>query len=193
MTDVERDDLDDLLRRADGVVGLPPGAADVAGRARRRHVRRRRVRAAIGTAAVAVCVAVGVWQVARPAKPGPVPDLAHVNVAPTQPVDIVAMRSELDALRREADRHDATAARMLVREQRRNTVIRRPAAAGGGPSVDLGWQREQAALVLVRQGDRLSQELNLPEPAAVAYRQASETFPGTHWGGVARQRLTKSN
>jgi hypothetical protein len=82
---------------------------------------------------------------------------------------------------------------MLVREQRRtaSSATRRRLAAG--PAIDLAWQREQAALVLVRQGDRLAVELNLPEPAAVAYRQASETFPGTHWGGVARERLTKSN
>ena len=177
------DNLDDLLRRADGVAGLPPGAAGVAGRVRRRHVRRRRVRAAVGTAAVAVCVAAGVWQVA----------VTHVNVAPTQPVGVVAVRSELDALRLEADRHEATAARMLVREQRRNTSSATRLRRAADPPIDLAWQREQAALVLVRQGDRLSQELNLPESAALAYRQASETFPGTHWGGVARERLTKSN
>ena len=55
--------------------------------------------------------------------------------------------------------------------------------------MELQWQRERAALVLVRQGDRLADELKLPEPAAVAYRQASDTFPGTRSAAVARARL----
>ena len=187
------DNLDELLRRADGVAGAPPKAADLAGRVRRRHVRRRRLRAAVGTTAVAICLVAGVWQIGLPSRSGPGPDSSHVSVAVAQPVDVVAIRSELNALRLEADRHEAAAARMLVREQRRNTGSATRLRLAAEPPIDVAWQREQAALVLVRQGDRLSQEFNLPEPAALAYRQASETFPGTHWGGVARQRLTKSN
>jgi hypothetical protein len=191
---VNAEDLDNLLRRADDAAAVPQMSHDVAGRVRRRQARRRRVRAAVASSVVVLCLAAGVWQLGRPTHEAVATKSTGGTVVSVPPVDPAALRSELASLRRQSDRYEAVAARLLVSERRRGAAATERRRLAAAPAViDLAWQREQAALVLVRQGDRLAGELNLPEPAAVAYRQASETFPDTHWAGIARERLTQSN
>jgi hypothetical protein len=193
---VERDDLDNLLRRADAATGAPPRASDLAGRVRRRReVRRRRRSLAAGGAAFAICLVAAVWQVGR--LPGDVPRGGSSSVAVTGIVppklDTAAVRAEVAALQAQSRRHEAAAARFTAIERHRTATARARVRLAADVSTSPEWQREQAALVLVRQGDRLAGEMNLPASAAVAYRRASETFGGTHWADVARERLTNTN
>jgi hypothetical protein len=113
-----------------------------------------------------------------------------------QTVDVALERADLARLRDESAVAEATARLMMDNERTRASQAARRArdARLVDPMLELRWQREQAALVLLHQGDRLAKELNLPRPAAVAYRQASETFPDTPSGEIARARLnTKEN
>jgi hypothetical protein len=199
---VNPDTLGQLLRGADNAAGPPRPATDVVERVRRRHARRRRAGRAVAAAGGMVAVALIAFaaSLARP----PEPDMVRVteDVGPTpetqpgradrQPLDGVAARVELARLERECELRERVIARALAGTA--SPAVGGPArgharAARMDPLIELDWQREQAALVLVRQGDRLGGELKLPHPAAVAYRQASETFPGTRWGAVARARL----
>ncbi|CAA9419601.1 MAG: hypothetical protein AVDCRST_MAG64-2783, partial [uncultured Phycisphaerae bacterium] len=117
-----------------------------------------------------------------------------VGIAPsTSPTQAADVRRALAELARECELREQAVRRVLAKGEppRGSRAARRASAARLDPLMELEWQREQAALVLVRQGDRLSDELNLPKPAALAYRSASDTFPGTHWGAIARARLSR--
>jgi hypothetical protein len=178
------DNLDLLLRRADGAAGVPPAVANLAGRVRehytRRLAQRRRMAGVVATSCLVAAFGV-VWsslskrpgQLAQPPQPQP---------------DFVAMRTEVVQLRRDADLRLASIDRAV-----RNAKSPRVAVSARDPLTEIAWQREQAALVLVHQGDRLSRDLKLASTAAVAYRQARDAFPGTRWASVAESRLAGEN
>jgi hypothetical protein len=48
---------------------------------------------------------------------------------------------------------------------------------------------ESAAFAMVYQADRMDREMGLRPEAQRVYRQAAQSFPQTHWGRVAMQRL----
>ena len=190
---MEHDPLTNLLQRADAEASPPPSAVDVALRVRRCRTRRRRVRT--GGALLATLLVVGVTvQVGRKSAS---PDRSEATgvalVLPEKPVDATATRGELALLSQERRVSEAVVQRLLETERQRLAPANRPAPV---PQVDfileLQWQREQAAAVLVRQGDRLANELNLPAAAQVAYQQASSTFPNTRSGAIAYERLTQN-
>ena len=186
----DNDDLTPLIRRADddaAISELVPAGAFAAS-VRKRWTRRRQVRTGVASAAVAlVAVALSVWKLADGGQTAP-PRVAAVDVSPVQNVSLASIQITLDQLERECELRESAVARMLASERRRGAG--KPHTPGA-PAIDPGWQREQAALVLVRQGDRLAQDLNLPRSAAAAYRQARDTFPGTHWAAIADARLSE--
>ena len=182
------DDLTNLLHLVDDAAGVPPRGVDVAARVRRRRVRRRRTMSSVGAAAVMVVVLAGVWAFASREKQQPVVAIA-VQPAPKS-IDVAQVRREAEQLSREADLHDAALALFTKRAAEQQRQPRPAPRESRDVLADLRWQRERAAIVLVRQGDRLAQDLKLPEHAAVAYRQARDTFPGTRWGSVAEARLS---
>ena len=192
-----QEELDNLLRRADRAADEPRQVGhDLAHRVRRRHARGRRIRAVVGTTGIAAALLVGGLIALR--SPDASRDIAMTESAlpprPGEAVDVVADRLEVARLQRDADVREAAVrlvmdGRAAAAAARRAAPPLRPPPVVHDPLMELQWQREQAALVLVRQGDRLGRELDLPGPAAVAYRQASETFAGTRWAAVAESRL----
>lgn len=187
---MDRDPLTDILRRADAAAAAPAGRADVAGIVRRRFDRRRRRRRAMAAMATMIVVGFGtVWvSTASRRDDRQKGQVAVTEIAPPPgPSDVAALRDELAGLQRDGDAREAVVRRVMLESEGCRAA---KAARREDPLDVLRWQREQAALVLVRQGDRLADDLDLPQPAAVAYRRASETFPDTHWGAVARARLT---
>lgn len=183
---MDADELKNLLRRADEATILLAPSAELANRVRVRFARRRRMRAGVAGIVSVVVLTLAASQFAR-----------HTPRLPDEPaetLDVLALRAEVEELGRQADLLESGVDRLLAAQQRRSSVAKAsPPIGRTDPVMELQWQREQAALVLVRQGDRLADELNLPEPATFAYRQASETFAGTHWAAVAQQRLAKHN
>jgi hypothetical protein len=178
------DQLTQLLRRADNAAQQPARVTGLATRVRKRRARRRQVR--VGAASIAAFFALAVlgWQLidGRRAQERPI---ASGEPARAELISVAAVQDTIDSLARECELREAAVARMLASERRRAGTAQPTADV----SLDLAWQREQAALTLVRQGDRLAQDLDLPKSAAVAYRQARDTFPGTSWGAIAEARL----
>jgi hypothetical protein len=193
---VNDDDLKQLLLRADEAVERRAPSAGVADRVRVRFQARRRRRRFAAAAAVpvgALAIAVGVWRVdlSRTPQNVQVARTEEVRKAvvnpPARPIDVAAVRAEIARLNRECADYEAAARAIQRTEDGRRRPTPRDALD------DLQWQREQAALVLVRLGDRLADDLNKPASAAVAYRQARDTFPDTRWASVAEERLARAN
>jgi hypothetical protein len=181
MTPDRDDNLDLLLRRADQAAGAPLAIAGLAGRVRERHtrraVRRRRLTGVVTTA----CLAAGFGVLLSPfSKRSP----QHLSSPPSSAVNVVAIRAEVTQIGRDADLRLASIDRAT-----QNVKSRRGSASAKDPLEEIRWQREQAALVLVHQGDRLSRDLKLASTAAVSYRQARDAFAGTRGASVAESRL----
>jgi hypothetical protein len=183
---MSRDELFILLRRADQATDPARACMDLAARVRRRaQLRRTRRRRLSVAATVPVLLTLTIW-----------PFVARRHGQQEQTVDLAVVRADLARLRDQSAVAEATATLMMDDERSRTAQSARRAREARlvDPMLELTWQREQAALVLLHQGDRLAKELNLPRPAEVAYRQASETFPDTPSGEIARSRLnTKEN
>ena len=185
---LDAESLDVLLRRADCDAGDLPAPTGVVTRVRQRGERLRRRRQRVR--AVATMVVVGGVAAAGVVLNRPQPERIAVirPLPPTRPsaatpsIDVDALRAEYERLKQECEAREAAVARALDAERRRQF-------ARSDPLLEIEWQRELAALALVRQGDRLSEDLSLPEPAALAYLEARDTFPGTQWAAVAEARL----
>jgi hypothetical protein len=173
------DPLKQLLQDADARLAhqrasVAPGA--LATRVQRvfdRRLRRRRL--ALASAGVVAVVSLGVLFIERQQRPNDIATTAR-------PVDSTVTLASLHAARAEADLHEAVVSRVLG--SRTETAKRK---------LPVSMQSEEAALLLIYQGDRLAKDPQLREPAAMAYRQASEAFPGTHAAATARQRLEAIN
>ncbi len=186
------DPLRELLKRADADAGPPPALpGDLATRVLRRAARRRRRMFLVsGVAAAALlALAVSLPRLAR------YPGLRVTDLEPlpreTAPLGSdVKLRSEIARLEAEAEMRLAVARRMvLLLEHANRTAARTAATARPDPAGNIRRQADQAAIVLMQQGDRLFQELHLPGAAERMYRCALRAFADTPWADVARQRL----
>lgn len=199
---MKRDPLEQLLRQADeqaGEVSTLSGH-EIAGRAWGRRQRGRRVRAGSAVAVVALLCST-VWlvlprwdsrQVARPERPQREKQVAPLALNQDPPAPPAARGDEARARRErlaDADVWEAVGARLAASARARE----RSRGMHTDGRLRLQLEQEQAALVLLYQGDRLAKDPELREPATIAYRQASEMFPHTHGAAAARQRLEAIN
>jgi hypothetical protein len=179
--------IEQLLRDVDDTTsgGLPAAQAGLAERVRS-VARRRRVVRRVAGATLVCAVAVTIVAAVLTSRPTNDSRVVAINSAPPAPADA---RAELAALRAEADREAARAARMIAIERAAaaRVALRRHAVATPDASEQARQQLERAALSMVYQADRLA-ERNAPAAERV-YAAAAANFPGTHWASVARERL----
>ncbi|MBN2448439.1 MAG: hypothetical protein JXO22_17060 [Phycisphaerae bacterium] len=186
------DQLQELLTRADASAGPPPRQPDDLARRARGVVRARRYRRQVlVSAAAVVTLMVGLSLVVRlgsPATSSPPP--SNMTVASTDVVDTEALRAEILRLRAEVTSYQAVARRtaVLLEENQRLSRVR-SAAAQVDPLFESRLELNQAAFVLVQQGDQLRRELNQRAPAIERYRETIRLFPNTTWAEVAAERL----
>jgi hypothetical protein len=184
------------LRWADDTAGAPPQAGgDLAGRVRHLAARRRR-RAIAGSAAallaaglVGAVIWVGLTTTGRtPRGPG------AVVRQELDAEEIARLRTEMARLKAEADWRTKVAAAMVAQERTaKRLATLRKAAPRLDPAEEIRQETDKAALVIVRQADRLYREHHLRDRAIQRYRDAIQLFPQSPWADVARQRLAALN
>ena len=196
-----RDELADLLHRADDIAPPPPAPRDLALRVRARaHARARRQRlAAVAAVPVLLLGASTLVLLRRPSGPKQPAPLAHHRTVdprpdPTSSQDDAVLLAEAARLRTDADLRLSVAEGLRARARRRADAARtveRLVAADALPSLDA--EREKAALTLLDHADRLRRDLNQVNDALAAYRRTIELFPGTRWAAVAKRRIDELN
>jgi hypothetical protein len=185
---VNDDPLRQLLELADRPPSLVVPArhdqpADLAASIIRRHARRQWL-VRVGTsgvvvAAILIVSSVLLWRV---------PESTHPHViAATLTAD---SKLELARLDQQAQVHARTAELLLAGEKRRASQ-RRAAQRASAADIDdqVLQQRAEAALTIVRSGDRLRTTYQLDDAAAAEYRRAIDLFPETPAAAVAARRL----
>jgi hypothetical protein len=161
------DPIGQILKQADSAMTALAVRPDLAGRVRRRAVRRRQRQT---IAACVVFVAVGVLSVIT------MRDRPHAAPA----------KVDLRSLEADAKYHQMVAD--LLEKHERETV--RPANSDADEYLwQLSQQGNRAALILVRSADRIYQECHDRPAAEASYRQAIRLFPDSPAAAMAQQRL----
>jgi len=180
---MEQDVLHNLLRDADGPA--PTIAPGLAGRIRQRAVRRSRRRMAVASVLVlfiAATLAVTLYN-----HPAPLP-IAHGPA--TAPLDVAACRARIVELDVQARLQTAIADRIIeIEEQSRRLARARRILTQPSAEQQLQAIRDQTAMLLMRDADRLSRRPDERAAAAAAYRQAADLFPESVYAPLARSRL----
>ena len=176
---MKRDALCELLAKADEASPPPAISGDLPARvrARRRRQDRRRGVAALGLLIAATAGAL-LWRPGGPRSP-----VANEN-------DLRNARAELAQLDKEAKRYEKRADQLKQIE----SALPRLSAADyamlqSDPLQPLHEARQRAALILVRDGDRLRADPQERQQAAELYRRACSLFPDTPAGQQAQSRL----
>jgi hypothetical protein len=180
---VPNDALEQLLRHADAAASAPPLLTDVSMCVRRRHRRRRTVKAVAVAIVFAAVPLLFVTLFTRTPQP-PAVVINHPQ-APSQ----APTRADLARLDLQAALHEETAAQLI-----QATAAARVQAASAAVVVDdtvlihVREQRDRAALTLVYEADQAARQKQTHR-AVAAYRRTIELFPKTYAAAVARQRL----
>lgn len=182
MIDVQRDPIERWLGELDDTAHVPQMPADLAERVRvgLQHRRRNR-RAGAVLGATLLLAGAGVTLHSFRTGGGTPPNTIARAGDGAFPSDIEAELRELKELEKQAF---ATLDRMS--EAARGEPV---AAEPADPMQAVDEAVERAAQLLVYQGDRLREELNLAEQAADSYQSAIELFPSTRAAQTARERL----
>jgi hypothetical protein len=178
---MERDPLEQLLRRTDRQAGKPPAlAGNLAQRVRRSH--RKRLIVARTASAITIClILLGVMvQKLRPGV-GDVSQSPFVQSVP--PTD-----RRLDELKTQADQLYLELANLGSDNQ---AIATDEASAERASEEARDQQLERAASLFVYQGDRYYRELGMHGQAEASYRQIVNHFPNTYAAQAARSRLTE--
>lgn len=174
----------DLLLRADVGASLSVPRRELARQVRERARRRGRMRGSAAVLALALCASALVYRLS-PSRPL-APD--HPAIRTGQTARKLAI--ELAQLDRVALRYERAAEALRQVElndqrlQRVNEAMARP-----GPLEQLESTRARAALILLRDADRIGERPGGQARAAQQYRRAIELFPETPAAQSARQRL----
>ena len=186
------DALQDLIRRTDDTTPPPRIPSGLAERVRIRTRRRRRAsRAAGAVAALVVLAGFVAFDSYRRA------DDTNVAVSPTDGrhngrADELArleVRRELDRLRIDAEVHQRVADRLLAAERRGRARMAAQRLSGPDPLDVLAGQRDRAAILMLRQAERLTAEPAGRAAAVETYRRTADLFPRSQWAQVAQDRL----
>ena len=184
------DRLGSLLQQADRQAGPPPALhGDLAGRVRRRARRGRVMRsAAVLAVVVSAVLASSLWR-SKPRREPAVHDQPEraIATAPDVREELAAIRDEIRQCRALVDRLEIAARHRTLRAALKVAQDRLE------PVEKIERERNQAALTLVRLGDRFRRLPGRDSSTAAAtehYRQVVLHFPETIWAHVARQRLS---
>ena len=181
------EELEQLLRGADGGGDVPIIDASLADRVRARAKRQERARAVGGSVVAAACLIAIVGWVTRPdAQPAsPAAAIARATSGQVSAPDAAAseLRAQMLALSREADRRAAAVEALWAAEPAPSSTAPRRTASSA--TTDVAAQVERAAFTMVYQAARMP-----AAPAAAVYREVSRTFPDAPSAQVARERLT---
>lgn len=168
------DPIRQLLLHTDAALGSPPATRNVSDRVRKRARNQRRLR--VVTAGIAIALlCIGIVFIHPPKTPPAI--VAHL--APPPPQDTRSDETDVKLHQLVAqllEKHEREAARANIPE----------------PD-DYLWQlsqeRDRAALILVRGGDRIYRESHDRPAAEANYRQAIRLFPESPAASLAEQRL----
>ena len=176
---MKQDALHELLARADEASPPPAIGGDLPARvrARRRRQDRRRGAAALGLLIAAIAGAL-LWRPIAPRAP-----VANQN-------DLRDAHAEMAQLDKEAEQCQNRADQL----KRMEASLPRVSAADyamlqSDPLQPLYEARQRAALILVRDGDRLRADPQHRQQAVELYRRACSLFPDTPAGQQAQSRL----
>lgn len=182
------DKLGALLREVDRAIAAPQLSRGLVERVRHAEAKRRVRRSGLMAAAALIGAGIGVatfasWN-APVVRPSPVASAA----------DIAAMRTEIAQLRDEA--RVRVKLIELTRDERHmqqqiakfETQLATPMP---DPVLHAQIESEQAARTLVKQGDRLMDEMRRPEIARSRYEMVIRLYPHTASAAEARQQLEK--
>ncbi len=180
---MDRDGLKDLLREADADWTVPTPRDDLSQRVLLLAARRRRQRVVFGSVAAGLLLAVALWS-------GP-PDVGVKRPALSPDTSVAATREKLRAIEREIETRVALMDGLAVHNavQMRLVELADEAPSEPDPIEAARSAVQQAAFVLVKQGDQTDRKLGRRSSAAESYRLAAALFPQTKWAGVAQQRL----
>lgn len=181
------DRLQELVRQADAdAEGAPPMPADLATRVWRRARGPRWHLRGLSAAAALLLIVVGTWALWPVGDLKPTPDAAVPAVVAVP----AASQRRLEQLHLEAEWRRALALEIIEERAAQDRLASLQAQADvPDPRGQIRRSLEQAAEVLVAQGDRLRLEGQRPEDAVEAYRLAADLFPRSTWAAVARARL----
>ena len=107
----------------------------------------------------------------------------QIKPKPLEAIRSMDLVSEMESARAEADSRSAIVDLYLSRNPPLSRVGDRDAVAR------IRAQREQSALILVLQADRMYSQLNLRESALAEYRRVLELFPDSQAAAEARRKL----
>ena len=114
-------------------------------------------------------------------------------------VDVDRLRSEIRALETKAAAGRTTAELLVARKTEREARAAHQARLASyekraevpDPVQSAREEAERAAATIVKYAYRLQHELQMPAPAAEAYRQVVRLFPDSRWAEVARVQLKR--
>ena len=179
---MQRDPIERWLEQVDDSALLPQMPADLPNRVRGRLERRRRNRQAGAVLGVMLLLTgAGFSLHALRTQGGMSPNMIARTVDQPFLSDIKADLRELKELEKEA----LASLDLMARAAEARPVVAEPV----DPMQSVDEEVERAAQLLIYQGDRLRQELNLAEQATDSYQSAIELFPSTRAAQTARQRL----
>ena len=171
-----RDPLEQLLKQTDEAMGTPIEMDDLAQRVRRKFRNQRITRSIAITLAI---VAFGLFTVFIPRnRPQPT---AKTSPPPTQPPQF----AETDA------RVVELVADLLIKHE--HEAVHPDPSNADEYLWQLSQQRNRAALILVRNADRLYQQSHDRPAAEARYRLAIHLFPQSPAAAVAQERLRDLN
>jgi hypothetical protein len=174
---VNDDRLKKLLLDADSPSAASADPAELAFRVRRRLQRRRRnVRGAGGLMLLAAALMV-VW---HPWHGVP----TATNTPPLSPLQVAALRQDIDRLHADADARQA-----VVDEVLRRQAVRRMPAGERDPFVAVRIELERSSMIALEYGQRLEQIDGQAQQARAQYYRVMELFPESRGALLARQRL----
>ena len=181
------DRLEKLLRQADTMAGPPcPPATDLAHRVMRSAARRRLVRTGSACAASILLVLIGsAWLMRSGAARGPT-----IAVQPPSPEEIKRLRTEMEALGREADSRTEVIRRVAAWQRQAGKLAELQRQANQpDPLEESRGQVEKAAFLMYCDARRLCRDPDTVDRCVAVCRRIVELFPQTAWGQVARQQL----
>ncbi len=177
------DKLKTLLQRADRFaegrrVCVCDNVADaVRKRLHYRHIKR----IGISTVAAAVIlVGVGVWAIA-----------GYVSEKNSRQIAVLEEKVAELAAQSEASQKFVAELLRNEREHERLMQLEMELASIPDPLVEMAFEDDKTAFVMVYQADRLYRELNLRDSAVETYNRVIELFGETRWAQVARERLSE--
>jgi hypothetical protein len=180
---MSEDKLKTLLQRADRFaegrrVSVCDNVADaVRKRLHYRHIKR------IGISSVAaavILVGVGVWAVA-----------GYLSAKNSRQIAVLEQKVAELAAQSEASQKFVKELLRNEREHDRLMQLEMELASIPDPLVEMAFEDDKTAFVMVYQADRLYRELNLKDSAVETYNRVIELFGETRWAQVARERLSE--